>query len=70
MLSLEGGVMIFGRGVVKKGFIEWEMMIINVFRKLIFCRVCYKFVKVMGLNIWVKFIVVFMLLFLVFFIGC
>lgn len=48
MLSLEGGAMSFGREVTQKGFVEWEVMLINISRKQAFCRVTYIPAKLMG----------------------
>lgn len=70
MLSLEGGAMTSGRGVVEKGFTEWEMMLINVSRKPTLCRASHKPAKVMGSNTWVKSTVALMLLFSASSTGC
>ena len=52
-----------GRGIIRTSFVEWEVMLVKVFRKQTFCRASYILARLMGSNAWVKSTVPLMLLF-------
>lgn len=58
------------RGIIRTSFVEWEVMLVKVFRKQTFCSTSYVPARLMGSNAWVKSTVPLMLLFSASATGC
>lgn len=58
------------RGIIRTSFVEWEVMLVKVFRKQTFCRASYIPARLMGSHAWVKSTAPLMLLFSASATGC
>ena len=58
------------RGIIRTSFVEWEVMLVKVFRMHTFCRASYIPARLMGSHAWVKSTAPLMLLFSASATGC